>query len=550
MEVGLHALHMVLLEPGGRGAYRVVNFRREPIVPFCKLNSPLMVQALRAGLNKLAGNARNLDVWAGLTVDHVRIHHLTLPQMRPNHLSQGVYWAVQREESFSDEETVFDFEVEKEVHRDGRKDMAVTGFLLPREDRQALARVFADAGYPLAGMTLPLYAMRNFFRSGWLPATGDTRIFSHIGAQSSRIGIWADGQSILTRGIPIGLEQVTQELVGVLRPVPDRASALRMILNLGRDRWEDYDYDQDEVFSVIQPTLERMARQIDRTLEYYQTHFRDRDPVQCVHLSGGITESPRCIEYVREQIAVPLEVIDPFGQETETAGVSIPVDAHDRYAYATAFGLALSSASYSPNFLHTFKDRQREATHRRIKNRIFVLFFILTLVLGGYYAYQGSVLTELRAEKNRIQSELQGEAPLLDPQDVLTQLTELQGDFHRLVEAIDHHRTTAVLTELSSRTPEAIGLQSVSAYLRDSGEAEADAEEQAPWVRVSGILSGDEDLFETDLSLYVRRLESSPLFSNVTILESNSRQSSENSDSPVLHFALELSLVAGRRQET
>lgn len=538
MEIGSDRLRMVLLEPSLLDRYRVVNFVNQPLEPFTELDSAHLAEGLRAGLTALVGNARDVAVWAGLTNDRVRIHHLTLPYMKPGLLPQAVYWALQREEAFSPQKTIIDFEVEKEVTINKERKLIITGFLLPKDDRDALVHIFNEAGFPLRGLALPLYAMRNFFRSEWLPATEETRVFSHIGPQNSRIGVWSDGQSVLTRAIPVGLEQVAEELTQLLHPAPDHGEALRLILQLGRETEEEPTHDPETVFNAIQPALDRMARQIDRTLEYFQTQHKDRTPVTCVYFTGTIAGSPRCVEYLQSQVTLPLQPIDPFdGKKNGT--IDFPAEPFKRQTYATAFGLALSNESYTPNFLHTFKDRQRDQFHQRVNVRIFVFFFILAAVLGGFYAQQRSALTHLRTEKNRAESRLQAERPLLTAADLQNRIASLRHDLKQLEQQIDRQQAIALLATLSELTPETVRLESISASFvpPPAGKSKTAA---SPWIRLVGAFHGNPAILETELSSYVRTLEASTLF---TEIKPNFYNLEEQGNRGRLDFDLELSLA-------
>ena len=538
MEISSDRLRMVLLESGLLGQYRVINLLEQPL-PSSSLDSPQFVESLRAGLRTLAGSKRDLSVWASLANDRVRIHHLTLPKMKPRLLPQAVHWALQREEVFSADKTVVDFEIENEVVIKGKTKLRVTGFLFPKEDRDAMVEAFEKAGVPLDGLTLSLYGVRNFFRSEWLPSEEETRIGLHIGPQNSRIAVWSGGQFLLSRAIPVGDQQVAEELAHVLQPPPDQEEALRLVLELGREMDEESGYDPELIFQAIQPTLDRMARQVDRTLKFFQTQHEDRTPAKCIYISGAITGSPRCVDYLQSQVALPLQPIDPFDGEKDNRSSELPSDPFERRTYATSFGLALSNENYTPNFLHTYKDRQQVRVHREVSLRIFALFFILALILGGYYAHQLSTLKQLEAEEQRAERRLGAQQPLATATDLQNQMASLRNEVRSLEERIDRQHAIALLAGLSELTPETIQLEMISSSLvvRSDGNSKTASK---PSIRLVGSIDGHPVRLETELVRYAQRLESSPFFAAV---KPNSYNLEERGRQGRLHFDLEVSLA-------
>ena len=529
---------MVLLESGLLGQFRVVNLLEQSL-PSGSLDSPKFVESLRAGLRSLAGSTRDLSVWAGLATDRVRIHHLTLPKMKPRMLPQAVHWALQREELFTAEKTVLDFEVENEVIIDGKAQLHVTGFVIPKEDRDAMVEAFEKAGVPLTGLTLSLYGLRNLFRSEWVSNDEETRIGLHIGPQNSRIAIWSGGQSLLSRAIPVGDQQVAEELTHVLQPAPDQEEALRLVLELGRETEEESDHDSELIFRAVQPTLDRMARQIDRTLEYFRTQHQDRATANCIYITGAITGSPRCVEYLQSQVALPLQPIDPFDGEKVDQRSELPSERFERKTYATSFGLALSNESYTPNFLHTFKDRQQVHLHKQVNLRIFAFFFILAGLLGGFYAHQLSTLKQLQEEEQRAENLLRAQRPLATAADLRSQMASLRTDVRQLESQIDRQQAIALLASLSKLTPETVQLEMISTSLVASSDGKAKTASK-PWIRLVGSIDGEPFRLETELALYARILESSPFFTEV---KPNSYNLEERGRQGRLHFDLDVSLA-------
>jgi len=538
VDIGLWEIRMVLLERSRTGSLRVVACRNQAVDPLWDLDSPALVRALHEGIRGLAGKQGALEIWTGPVTDRVRMHHLELPRMKRAQLAQAVYWGMQREESFSPSETVLDFEVEAAFGGD-RKDMeAVTGYVIPKEDRDTLARLFRQAGYPLYGIALPLHAILNQFRSGWIAVPEAPVALCTLGRTSSRISILSENRLVLSRSLPTGIEPLADVLLESLSPVPQRTLALRMILDLGREPWPHDPYDPEEVFNLLRPPLERMARQVDRTLDYYRIQVGGGAVVAQVYLAGALNESPRCREHFGRQLPAELVLVDPFADHPKAtaAAVDIPESADERIAYTTAFGFALAAEDQAPNFLHTFRERERQVLFQRLNIGIFLVFAVLAIVLGTVYARQRATLANLHEEQARIQTRTLSARPLIEPDALIARAGRLQGDHRALVRNVDSRLPQAILAELGLLTPDFIRLETVSVNLGVGTRIDATTPR---WLRLSGVVTGNPDMLETELSLFVRSLLASPLFVGVEV---RNRVQSRRGGAIELDFALEIKL--------
>lgn len=532
-------IRLVLVERRRDDTFRIAGCQSVPVDPLWDLDSPALVRALHDGLRALTDDVGPLEIWVGLSVDRVRMHHLELPRMKGAQLSQAIYWGLQREEAFSPSDTVLDYEVEGEVGTGKKPALAISGYLVPKTDRDTLGRLFRQAGYPLHGIALPLHAARNHFSSGWLPTPEQAVALCHIGSQSTRIAILAGQRLVLTRVLPIGLEQLADALLESLAPVPQRTLALRMILELGRASWSHPPYGEEEVFGVLRPALERLARQIDRTLEYYRIQFTAGQSIERVYLAGALNESPQCREHLARLLPAPLEFADPLAElgENGVDAAQIPADPIDRQSYATALGYALAGEEQAPNFLQTFRERQRQILFHRLNTGIFFAFAVLALVLGGIYASQLRSVERLEREHASMQARVRAAAPLLDAEGVLSRAGQLHQDHRALLQSLERRRPEAMIAELGLLTPPTIRLDTISSQLGQPRPS--DTVPAGRWLRLSGVVSGDPEMLETELSLFVRSLETSPLFASVEVRD---RSQNRRAGALELDFALEMQL--------
>lgn len=537
IDIDPHMIRMIRLRRLSAGRFSFAGCRAVPIDAGLALGSDNYVSFLRRTLREFCGRPRNTDFWTALGADRVRIHHLRIPRIDRTKLTGAVYWALKREERFDEDETVVDFEVDADALSSGDDFLQVTGFLAAREDLEKVTRVFSQAGYPLTGVALSLYALRNLFRTHWIETPDAPAMFSHIGLNSSGVSILANNRAVMTRGMPIGLQSFAETLVQTLIPPPTPAQASALILGLGQvsdDAGTEGPWNEEDVFAALRPPLERMARQIERTLEYCQTTY-NIELVKRVYLAGTIAANKRLTDFIQEQVSAELIVMDPFASDRMEASAPSLAGPSTRVAFTPAFGLALSGTNRTPNLICTRKDREEARKARRVSQAIFTLFVVIVAACGTFYGWQQKQLRELQAERYRLIQLTQSADPLIDNDLVRTTLADVQAQNAQLKRKARRYESVAFLKEMNALTPEYIRILRVSAKLDSPGGVNRDVPGQE--IRMEGIAVGDRASLETFLTVYVTRLEQSPLLRGVEVADSTFQ---ETLDGACLFFVLNL----------
>ena len=116
----------------------------------------------------------------------------------------------------------------------------------------------------------------------------------YIGNEFSRINIYRKDKLAMTRGIKTGINSMHEEIIDSFLNKNDgsmlkKDDAKKILLRFGSDlnRSDETDggfkFENDEIFSIIIPVIERLTRQIERTLEHYNTSNRPRKSRKNLH---------------------------------------------------------------------------------------------------------------------------------------------------------------------------------------------------------------------------------------------------------------------------
>lgn len=524
MSIGVDLSHdslrlaRVLRSPDG--SFQLMDYRLTPFQGNALPGTPSFIGFLRTVLGAFCGHSREFRLWTNLGSYHMNVRHLEVPKVPADQVADVVYWAFRREAPFDEAETLFDFEVEEEFQADGVSKLAVTGYAIPRRGVEEVKELFHRTGLPLTGVTLPVFAARNLFRTGWVPTDGKTVVYFFLGGDYSRGSIFRGGRFLLTRGIKSGLQTLLDSLAQAAG-VPmsaDQAQKLLFSISPGfpslTDEDPGYRMSRDEAFQAMRPALDRLVRQVERTVEHYHLALKG-ERVDRIYVSGDMTACKPVMDYMAEQLGLEVVVMDPFERRNLSANLEPPSSAAERILFSQAVGLAVSDPARTPNLICTHKDRQRAVRGSRISRVMLGVAVILGILLLGVFVRELNSIkrswdARARAREGLAQYDLQLSQPM-----VLSMVGQVQQKHSTFKDIVRRHMGVAAVGELCAVTPPEIRLGSIRAvFSPPGGSAGKDA---VPRVELMGLVSGNRPSLEPALAAYVARLESSPLFEKVRV---------------------------------
>jgi len=536
VEIGYNALYMIRLREAPDGVIFCDDCRTVAFDPLLELESSAFATVLKAALKEFCGSPRDVAIWAAPKLDRARLHHIQVPRVNPSRLPGAVYWALKREEPFLDEETVVDFDVEEETTPAAGPNLRVTGVLAARADIEGIQQAFSQAGYPLAGIALPLFGLRDLVNLRSREAPEAPALLCQMGQHATSVSVLFGRRLVFTRSIPVGLRSLADTLVKELDPTPSPVQASNLVLELGRETGAlpaDQPWRPEDVFHVLRPGLDRMVRQIERTLQYYQSNY-NTDPIETIFLGGEIAARGRLSQFISAQLSANLIVLDPFDTPQLQANTSLPAAHAERVAYGPAFGLALSGGGGTPNLARTYKDRQNERKRRRIAAAVFGFLICVTAVTGLFYGWQQTQLRTLSAERDDLARSLAASGPRLTEPVILAAMQDVLALQERRRAVAKRYEGLALLSEVTGITPEHISLLRFSA---DMGSPIKTAAGTGRTLLLDGVVDGERASLETSLTIYVARLDQSRLFHGVEV---DSTKLVEGEDGLHLAFTLKL----------
>jgi hypothetical protein len=389
-----------------------------------------------------------------------------------------------------------------------------------------------------------------------------------IGRDWSRIVIYSNGSLVLSRGIKAGIRSMieaiaqsiskrqtesTRETVepseSSIFSISDESYILDIeqagnifkehiagtpVLQFGDSGQVLKEHD---VFGMIQPALDRLVKQVERTLAHYYLHF-NRERISIIYISGQMSVYQRLFDFMHEQLDIPIDTINPFSPKLNYLGIAvIPESPSEKEEFAPAIGLGLSNNLLTPNFIYTYKDKQMAESGKRTNRWIFAGILSFLTICFGLYVFTNSIIVQKQAELSRLQQELGTFRPLVEKNTIISLAIQTKNKRSALEDLGNKYMGIAVINEISSLTPDEIRLLNIRA---DLGRSTAKGGPGKQILQVEGIVIGDRLTFESTLASYIVTLKDSPMFRSPSI-ENKSFKYLQNKE--VLLFTAKLDLV-------
>jgi len=153
-----------------------------------------------------------------------------------------------------------------------------------------------------------------------------------FGALSSDISLY-DKSIVVSGTIEGGGLNFTDLIRKILRISPEEAEIAKTRYGLSPSK------KQDEIKRALQPTLEKIIKEVRRMLRYYEERYGTTRPIKQIVTLGGGANMPGLSEYLTENLRMAVRHGDPW-QFIECKKIKAPSES-EKSMYTNAIGLAL-----------------------------------------------------------------------------------------------------------------------------------------------------------------------------------------------------------------
>lgn len=514
--------------------------------------SPEFNLLLKSSLVAFCGSIADCNIWSMMPAGEVNIQYIKIPHVPRKQLEKVVYWTAKKEISIDEKDFIFDFELQGEIVDQGISKYLVMVYTAPKAEIERTKTLFSNIGVPLTGITIAPFAIQNIFRSKWMPASEETFASLFIGNDFSRIDIYSKDNLVMTRGIKTGTSSMMEAIAdSVLEKTPhlklEKDEAKKILFSLSPDSEKlrntdaGYGLREEEILEMIFPVWERLARQIERTLEYYTSSIGS-EKVEKLYISAVMNVYNPLLIYISDQLGIKNEFFDPFKGQT-VSSVYESLSLSEKVSLVPVLGLSFSDNIRTPNVIFTYREKNKEIRIKRINRRIFVSFaaaLIICIIALGYQAAEINILGKKRV---KLEKELALFNPLLSIDKISKMADEVKTKKRISHQYVQRYLGVATIGEFAALTPENIRLINIKINTVGISSAKINPDKTAKEISddiiVEGVIFGERDALDSSLAQYVMKLENSPMLRQIAVQKSGIITFKK---SEVLHFILSAKL--------
>ena len=544
----------------------LLDFSRVELNPEIPRDHPNFPQFLRSTLLKFCGTDKVTDLWGTIPSARVENRYLKIPKVPQKQISNSVFWTYQKHSAFDDKETIFDYEVLGEADEGGVKKIAVMAYTAPRQEVEELRDLFVRAGFPLKGISIVPFAFQTLLRSGRIRSHGAAISSLYIGRDWSRIDIFMNDSLVLSRGIKAGIrtmiEALQREIEGswfelslAKSPTSDqnRIRAIKMRLKQELETAQNHFFGpihssaptadkapavkDERIFQMILPALERLVRQMERTIRHFALNF-DNARVEKIYVSSGIQPHPHILDYIGDELGTAdrgAQPVHPGDRLRDRAhGARVPGRTERVRA---RHGDGPVHQRHHPQFSLHPQGQERDHTHAADQPRGVCLFHGLLCGCAGYAFWQEQQIREKDIRKLNLQNQLAAFDVRVDRNLILKLVDQIRTQNQNLQGMGSNLLGVALLGEVANTVPPNIRLLSVNARLSPAKPAGGKPEPAKKVLVIDGVVFGERATLEADLAGFLMTLRNSPLFKQPVI----SKKSVDMMDNrPVMRFTAQM----------
>ncbi|NOZ75906.1 MAG: type IV pilus assembly protein PilM [FCB group bacterium] len=453
----------------------------------------------------------------------IGIKNIQMPKVGKKELQEAVKWSTKKHLSFSADESVLDFKVIKETVVDGvpKLDILVVAALEAMVER----KISTLSGLKIPTKILPTpLAMWRYYVGHYPIENLQNVMVIDIGHETTMINVIHDQDLRFAREIGVSGKDFTEALIGSMTTSrgerinveEDLAELFKFKygfpLKENENRTSDEDIPLIQLSSRLRSPMEKLAKEIQRSIQYYANEF-SFGPIDKIYLCGGTAGMLNITDFLADYLNMDVQVSNPLHLWSIGKSLAnVDVLEENATALATPAGISIDT---SPE-LNLLPEKYVQETQTKTLKTVFRLFLLTAVVsiisLSTTISMQGkTVNSELVSLKQRVNQMSPMEKEVIRLQDTKKD-TRKKVD---LLKKMFNEPTFNVqfLRIISNIFPESVSLES----FENTGEITSS--KQAT-VRIIGYIETTKYDANVRLAELVMRLENSGYMKNVILKDS------------------------------
>lgn len=299
------------------------------------MNEEALVSAVRTLMDTAQPkHIRKREVVCSLPEVKAFLRIINLPRMEEFEIAEALKWEIEANIPLSLDQVYYDWQLlDRSFSREKNKlsvlVVAVAGSVIDR-----FIHALEAAGLEVVGMETESLAQARSLLVGDMDKD-KTTVIVDIGDRRTSLLMAIGTIPCFTSSVPLSGNMMTDAIAKGMKVSFDEAEKLKLTYGIGSF------LKKDPIFRSVEPVLEGLRSEIQRSIEFYLSGLKYSSSVDRVVLCGGGSQMRGLAAYFSQQLQLPTEEGSPW-VNVRLGSALPPIERSQAVRYSTAIGLALS----------------------------------------------------------------------------------------------------------------------------------------------------------------------------------------------------------------
>ncbi len=466
--------------------------------------------------------------------DGITIRRITIPSMPKAELKEAVSWEIKGDLPFPIDSAQIDFHIVNEFEEAGVKKLDLIAAVCPDHLIDRTLSIAKGAGFKPTHLDAGPFALWNALLAWDRLKEEEVIALIDLGADKTGINLFKDGILQFCREVtPAGADITRSIMEGIgfdeePNLLHERTEMIKQEVGIPSEsdhqRIVDESIDLSKISFLVRPVLERLAAEIQRSLDYCMNQF-NWERIDRVLLTGGGANLKNIASYLADELRLPIERFNPFG---EIFLDSEQIDAQVLDQMGSIFTVAGGVALPEPKRIELLPAKEPFLSRARVEKFIPILAPLITLfiflwIIWGMSGQAAAIKKEHETKMTKMAIHETIQSRLIPLKEKEKQIQQALSLFPSSV--IIPVPSQEVLRAVSHIVPSNVTLTLLSVQYEEKPSKE-ESQTKGEWeLEIAGLAFGRDLRRLTALAQIIDRLEKSSLFENAKLVSVDENKS-------------------------
>jgi len=528
LDIGSHSIKVVGLKTTSKGPFLTFLGMKEIPHRTDKGDIHTISEILKGLLEEIGLKTKMVNLAVSASGIHTK--RISIPSLPEAELKEAVRWEIKDSLPYPVETAQIDFHILNEYVEDNVKKLDLIVVACPKELIDRTLSIAEGAGLKPTHLDVGPFSLWNSLLAWGQIKKEETVALIDMGAEKTGIYLFKDQTLQFTREVTPAGADITRAIMegissaGSPELLYERAESIKIETGIPLESYQGRGSDQSTSLSTIaflvRPVMEKLAAEIERSLEYFRNLFNG-EKIDRVLLTGGGANLKNMVSYLSKELRLP---VDHFNPLKKILFDSKKLDAQILDQMGSSFVIAAGVALPEPKRIELLAAQEPFLSKVRAGKLIPVLAPLITLLIFlGIILYMNGQVTTLQKERDskllNVENldTLQAKLKLLKEKDL--QVKEKLSQFpSSMIVTVPYQD---ILREVSHILPDNVTLTLLSVQHKEKPAKGESPIDEGREFHLSGLTFGSDVNCLTALALVIERLERSPLFKNIKLVSAD-----------------------------